>query len=84
MKCDEPSALAPPELCELQEETGFRAASWRYLCSTQAVTMVRYLLHYFLATVLSLLVVVNGSSASGKSRLIAGDDRGERPVQAAS
>jgi 8-oxo-dGTP pyrophosphatase MutT (NUDIX family) len=32
---------------ELQEETGFRAASWRYLCSTQAFTMVRYPPHYF-------------------------------------
>jgi hypothetical protein len=46
--------------------------------------MVPYLLHCFLAPALGLFVVVNDSSASGKSRLIAGDDRGEHPVQAAS
>jgi ADP-ribose pyrophosphatase len=47
-------------MCELQEETGFRAASWRYLCSTQAFTMVRYPLHYFLATDLSLAPLDHG------------------------
>lgn len=32
---------------ELQEETGFRAGSWRELGSSQPFTMVRYRLHYF-------------------------------------
>jgi ADP-ribose pyrophosphatase len=34
---------------ELREETGFEAVRWRYLGATQAFTMVRYSLHYFLA-----------------------------------
>lgn len=32
---------------ELREETGFRAADWTPLGSTQAFAMVRYRLHYF-------------------------------------
>jgi len=38
---------------ELLEETGFEAAEWTYLGATQAFTMVRYRLHYFLAEGLS-------------------------------
>lgn len=34
---------------ELREETGFEAGRWSYLGATQAFTMVRYPLHYFLA-----------------------------------
>jgi ADP-ribose pyrophosphatase len=39
---------------ELQEETGFRARSWRRLGSSQPFTMVRYRLHYFEAADLIL------------------------------
>jgi ADP-ribose pyrophosphatase len=34
-------------MAELREETGFRAADWTGLGSTQAFAMVRYRLHYF-------------------------------------
>jgi ADP-ribose pyrophosphatase len=34
---------------ELRQETGFEASRWQFLGATQAFTMVRYSLHYFLA-----------------------------------
>lgn len=39
---------------ELREETGFVAGSWDFLGATQAFSMVRYRLHYFLARDLTL------------------------------
>lgn len=46
-KVENGSSPAEAAALELREETGYRAATWLPICSTQAFAMVRYGLHYF-------------------------------------